>query len=160
MSNSTEAAPDIPWPWIDEEPPHSEERAVPPGHRMVGIQVYVHPSGKPPRHEECVPTIHVYTARIDLVSINATVFGYGDTPEQALHAATAIAPEAWHDGIAAATGPVLKKAAEQIAATGTTPTTAAFPCWAMPEDAWPDWPDKPLKSFVFTDGRLAVRPGA
>lgn len=77
-----------------------------------------------------------YIARIVLLSINTSVLGYGNTPEEALKAAMSILGEPWADGVEGA-GEAIRKQLES--SEKPLRTIGAFPTYPVLESAW-DWP--------------------
>lgn len=122
--------------------------AEPEPMRTVGLQVFFHHSDIKPSLMKRPAVTHPYTVRVDLLSVNATVYGYGDTPAEAFRAAVGLLPGVWRRAAEESELPIMREVAAQLLEneSGRFKTTGIRPMWQVPEWAF-EWPSRPMHEF-------------
>lgn len=116
--------------------------------RTVGLEVVCHHSDARPSATHRPPVQHPYTVRVDLLSVNATVFGYGDTPAEAFYAARELMPPLWRGAVEASELPIMHEITVQLldGESGRFKAVTSAPVWCVQEWAY-EWPREPMKDF-------------
>lgn len=116
--------------------------------RTVGLQVFCHHSNIKPSLMKRPPVTHMYTVRVDLLSANATVYGYGDTPAEAFRAAANLLPGVWRGAVMETELPIMHNLVAQLLEneSGQFKTTGMKRTWQTPQWAY-EWPSRPMEDF-------------